>query len=120
MNNESLLVQWTMTRLKTYLSFYRTDNTTCIQDDDDHRVNTEVEVSDRIVDTSLTRREKWTLLLRARSLTSGFGERLAARCPMGESGEKATALGWGRPLSALAVVGDILLHRSKYTKETFY
>ena len=44
--NESLLVQWTMTpRLKTYLSFYRTRNTSCIQDD--HRVNTEVEVSEQ-------------------------------------------------------------------------
>ena len=106
--NESLLVQWTiMTRLKTYLSFYRTYNTTCIQDD--HRVNTEVEISEQTLDRLFI----WRPLVErttAEVADLRIGKRLVARCPLGGSDEKAAAPGRGRHLVACAEVQTFCSH----------
>ena len=115
--NESLLVQWTMTRLKTYFSFYRTYNTTCIQDD--HRVNTEVEISEQIVDAfhalARTRSDREIDSSARRTAAAEvadlrIGKRLVARCPVGRSDEKATARGRGRHLLAHVVVETFYFH----------
>ena len=111
--NESLLVQWTMTRLKTYFSFYRTYNTTCIQDD--HRVNTEVEISEQIVDASCARSpsirsRNWLICAAAEVTDLRIGKRLVARCPVGRLDEKATARGRGRHLLAHVVVETFYFH----------
>ena len=121
--NESLLVQWTMTRLKTYFSFYRTYNTTCIQDD--HRVNTEVEISEQIVDASCARSHSirsrnWLICAAAEVTDLRIGKRLDARCPVGRSDEKATARGCGRHLLAHVVVETFYYFPKKVIIQTTF